>query len=316
MSSDETPNVPTPRHSREAVREKAQQVHAQQSRARIMRRTIIALVAVVVVGAAGAGVAWAVGSAMSKPTASPSNMDDDGVVVREASSTSVAQGAPDAEATPSSETDGAEATPTPSPTVDADAVDIHIYVDYLSPGAGEFERANTRQLVSWIDQGAATVSYHPVSLLTANSNGTKYSLRAAAAAACVASFAPDKFYAFNHELLVNQPELDSDGRTDIELADLAQAVGVDDVAGVRGCIEKKSFTSWAKDATSRALEGPLPGSDDLVLNGAPMIVVNGQAYAGALDDPAEFSQFVLSIASDAYYSTPKPTQTPTETPAA
>ena len=41
MSSDETPNVPTPSHSRAAVREKAQQVNAQQSRARIMRRVMV-----------------------------------------------------------------------------------------------------------------------------------------------------------------------------------------------------------------------------------------------------------------------------------
>jgi hypothetical protein len=50
-----------------------------------------------------------------------------------------------------------------------------------------------------------------------------------------------------------------------------------------------------------------------------MIVVNGEAYVGALDDPAEFSQFVLTVASDAYYETatptPSPSTTPTETPA-
>ena len=46
-----------------------------------------------------------------------------------------------------------------------------------------------------------------------------------------------------------------------------------------------------------------------------MIVVNGEAYVGALDDPSEFSQFVLTVASDAYYATetPTPAPTPTET---
>src|SRR5690606_34226249 len=114
--------------------------------------------------------------------------------------------------------------PTPDPSASASAVDVHIYVDYLSPGAGEFERANSRQLGGWINDGLVTVTYHPVSMLTASSSGTKYSLRSAAAAACVATHSPDKFYAYNHELLIDQPEVDSSGRTDVELADLAVAV--------------------------------------------------------------------------------------------
>ena len=65
MSSDETPNVPTPRNSREAVREKAQQVHAQQSRARWMRRIIVGVVAVVAVGAIGTAVTLAVSAPVS-----------------------------------------------------------------------------------------------------------------------------------------------------------------------------------------------------------------------------------------------------------
>ena len=48
-----------------------------------------------------------------------------------------------------------------------------------------------------------------------------------------------------------------------------------------------------------------------------MILVNGTPYVGALDDPKEFAQFVLTIASDTYYkesgATP-PTPTPTATP--
>ena len=65
MSSDETPNVPATRNTREAVREKAQQVNAKQSRARIVRRIIIGLVAVVAVGAVGTAVALAVNSSFT-----------------------------------------------------------------------------------------------------------------------------------------------------------------------------------------------------------------------------------------------------------
>lgn len=312
MSSDETPNVPTPRTSREAVREKAQQVHAKQSRARIMRRIIIGAVAIVAVGAIGTAVTMAISSSVSKPVLSPKGLDGDGIVVGSVSDMS-AETVP---TTPVPEESGAgEATSEPAPTATPTTapVDVHIYVDYLSPGAGDFELANTRQLAGWINEGAVTVTYHPVAMLTASSNGTKYSLRAAAAAACVATHSPDKFYAFNHELLVDQPEVDSPGGTDVELADLAVAVGVDSAKVVRACIEDQDYITWAKNATSRALEGPLDGSDDLVLTSAPMIVVNGEAYVGSLKDPAEFSQFVLTVASETE-PTPEPTTTSSPTP--
>ncbi|SEB52680.1 DsbA family protein [Microbacterium hydrocarbonoxydans] len=312
MSSDETPNVPSPRNSREAVREKAQKVHAQQSRARLMRRIILGVVAVVAVGAIGTAITLAVTAQVSKPQLTPGGMDHDGILVSDISAAAVSD---EAIATPSpDETEaGGESTPTPEPTTSS-TVDIHIYVDYLSPDAGEFERANARQLVNWISEGAATVTYHPVALLTASSNGTKYSLRSAAAAACVATHSPEQFYAFNHDLLDDQPEVNTDGFSDEQLADIAGAVGSDNVKSVRSCIEDQDYVTWAKDATSRALEGPLVGSDDLVLTAAPMIVVNGEAYVGALDDPSEFSQFVLTVASDAYYATESPTPTPAPSP--
>jgi hypothetical protein len=315
MSSDETPNVPTPRNSREVVREKAQKVHAQQSRARLMRRIILGVVAVVAVGAIGTAITLAVSAQVSKPQLTPGGLDHDGILVSDISAAAVSDetlATPDPEATET----GEEATPTPEPTTSS-TVDIHIYVDYLSPDAGAFERANSRQLVNWISEGAATVTYHPVALLTASSNGTKYSLRSAAAAACVATHSPAQFYAFNHDLLDDQPEVNTDGFSDAQLADIAGAVGSDNVKSVRSCIENQDYVTWAKDATSRALEGPLVGSDDLELTAAPMVVVNGEAYVGALDDPSEFSQFVLTVASDTYYATetPAPTATPTETPA-
>nr|WP_314844928.1 thioredoxin domain-containing protein [uncultured Microbacterium sp.] len=317
MSSDETPNVPTPRNSREVVREKAQKVHAKQSRARLMQRIIIGAIAIVAVGAIGTAVTLAVTAQVTKPQLAPSGMDGDGILVSDISAAAVADEVP---ASPSADASdaGEAATPSPEPTTSS-TVDIHIYVDYLSPDAGEFERANARQLVNWIGEGAATVTYHPVALLTASSNGTKYSLRSAAAAACVATHSPEQFYAFNHDLLDDQPEVNTDGFTDVELADIAGAVGSDNIKDVRSCIENQDYQTWAKDATSRALEGPLVGSEDLVLTSAPMIVVNGEAYVGALDDPSEFSQFVLTVASDAYYATetpsPTPSATPTETPA-
>lgn len=311
MSTDESAPAPAPHDRREALREKAQQVHVRQSRARVARGAALTVGATAAVAAIVACVVWAVSSSASRPQLSPENLSGDGFPV---ASISGAAGAADMQAAEADEGAGTgdEAAPTPeaSATPTTGQVEIHVYVDYLSPGAREWQLANATQLTSWVNQGAATLTYHPVSMLTAKSNGTKYSLRAAAASACVATHAPETFYAYNNELLIRQPEVDSDGMTDVELADLAQASGVADPKTVRACIENGDYVSWARKATERAVAG-IDGTDDLKLTGTPMVLVNGQAYVGSLTDPAEFSQFVLTTASGAFYKAQTPTPTPT-----
>lgn len=153
-------------------------------------------------------------------------------------------------------------------------------------------------------------------MLTSKSNGTKYSLRAAGAAACVATHSSDRFFAYNHELLTNQPAVDSDGYSDQQLADMAQGAGVSDIGAVRDCIEGETYTAWAKAATDRAIKG-LPGTKGQALTATPTVLVNGTEYVGNMDDAKEFAQFVLTVDSNAYYSTatPTPSVSPSATPA-
>ena len=314
MSSDDTQNAPVPSDRREAVREKAQLVQAKQSRARKIRVASVATAVVAVVAVAGMVVSWAVGSAASKPMLDPANVTSDGVIV-----TSISGVSPDDEQGEMAEADAGSssataapvdsATPDPSATADA-AVDIRVYVDYLSPGSQDFQAANAPQLSSWVTEGAASLTYYPVAMLTSKSSGTRYSLRAASAAACVANHSPETFFTFTTTLLAAQPDLDSAGFTDSELADMAQASGAASPKVLRACIEEEDFALWAKAATDRALK-EIPDTDGVALTGTPMVLVNGIPYAGALDDPAEFSQFVLTIASDSYYKTASPTPSPT-----
>ena len=176
-----------------------------------------------------------------------------------------------------------------------------MYVDYLSSGSREFQLANVQQLAEWVSEDAATLSYYPVAMLTAKSNGTKYSLRAASAAACVGHALSRHLLRVHQRAARQQPDVDSDGYTDSELADLAIASGADVAqgrarvhrgAGLRDVGEGRRPTGRCKG---------LPDTDDVALTGTPMILVNGTPYVGALDDPKEFAQFVLTIASDAYY---------------
>ncbi len=314
MSHDDATNEPTPAGRRDAVREKAQLVHAKQSRARVVRRSALAIGAAAAIVVVAVAVSWAIRSNGDRPQLHPADADGDGFRVTSVSPVS-----------PGTTVDGASPTPTaaaappasPKPSATASVVDIHVYVDYLSPAARQWQLANAQQLASWVTDGAATLTYHPVSMLTAKSNGTKYSLRAASAAACVATLDPSKFFSFNNELLTRQPAVDSDGFSDKELADIAQANGSEDPKKLRECIETESYSSWVKGATERAIAG-IPGTKGLTLTGTPMIVVNGQQYVGDMTDAAEFSQFVLTSASGAYYksqtATPTPTVTPTHAP--
>ncbi|GAA3913407.1 DsbA family protein [Microbacterium invictum] len=316
MSTDDTTNATTSSDRRDAVREKAQQVRVRQSRAKWARRSAIGVTLVAAVAAVAVVVTWTVSTTAGRPQLTPANLSHEGGFP--VTSITGSTGTLDASlATPSPTPADATATPAPdaTPTATAAAVEIDVYVDYLSPGAREWQVANSDQLSSWLSQGAATLSYHPVSMLTAKSNGTKYSLRAAGAAACVATHSPDLFFPFNQELLMRQPAIDSDGFSDEELADIAQATGVTEPKRIRACIEDGSFISWVKESTESAVSG-IPDTNGLALTGTPMIVVNGEAYVGELTDPAEFSQFVLTSSSGAFYraqATPTPTATPVPT---
>ncbi|MDE0547123.1 thioredoxin domain-containing protein [Microbacterium sp. C7(2022)] len=308
MSSDETPNASSPRERRDAVREKAQLVRAQQTRMRLIRAASIAVGAVAVIVAGAVAITMTVSSAASRPLLKPANADHDGFAVVGVEGVGlVTETTPDDAAAAS-----ADESPSPTPSAsaeDAPAVDIRVYVDYLSTGARDFQLANVQQLSNWFSEDAATVTYYPVAMLTSKSNGTKYSQRAAAAAACVGTHAPDSFFAFNNALLAQQPDVGTDGLNNSELAALAIASGAKQPTVIRECIEDEDFTGWAKEATARALEA-IPDTDDLALTSSPTVLVNGQPYVGALGDPKEFAQFVLTIASDAYYqenATPTPT---------
>lgn len=312
MSHDPSANAPAERDRREAVREKAQQVKAKQTRWRIARRSAIAVGAVAVIGIGAVGVSAALSSREGRSQALPDAAADDGFLITSASQ--VADPLADQTVDGAAATMAAEAAPTaeptPEPTSTAAPVDIRVYVDYMSADAREFQSANATQLAKWVDDDAATLTYYPVAMLTSKSNGTKYSLRAAGAAACVATYASERFFAFNHELLTNQPAVDTDGYSDQKLADMAQGAGVSDVATVRSCIEDETYTAWAKAATDRAIKG-LPGTDGQALTATATVLVNGTPYVGNMDDAKEFAQFVLTVDSNAYYSTATPTPSPT-----
>lgn len=285
---------------REAAREKARRLREQQKRreraGRVALQGGLALVVLAIVAVVALVL---VPNLTPKPAGpGPANMASDGLVVGEGM---VAQ---------TSAAMAADSTPTPStPDTSTGTVDIRVYLDYLCPYCGQFETTNGEQIKEWVTSGAATVEIHPIAILTTRSNGTKYSERAANAAACVADRAPDSFFDFNALLFENQPAEGSDGLSDSELKGYAADAGVEDTEAVDSCIDDGSFVSWVKAATERATSGPLPGTEVERVSGTPTVLVNGEPYSGSLSDPDAFSSFVLSAAADSY-SSGSPTPTP------
>jgi protein-disulfide isomerase len=100
------------------------------------------------------------------------------------------------------------------------AVKLEVYLDYMCPFCGRFDRANADELSRLVADSTVRLELYPLSFLDEASNGTRYSTRTANAAATVADRAPDKLLAFNQALFAEQPPEGSKGLTDERIADL------------------------------------------------------------------------------------------------
>jgi protein-disulfide isomerase len=292
---------PSKNRRRDAARVKAKQLRVSQKkkdrRNKVFLQGGIGLAAIAIVVL----VAVVIVNSIKPAGPGPKNMASDGALIGEGMVTTLTPALqPDANALPSE----------PDPT--GAVANIRIYVDYLCPLCGDFESANTEQIAQWVDTGAATVEIHPVAILTSKSAGTKYSLRAANAAACVANYSPDDFFAFSSALFVDQPDETSPGRSDDEIKSVVKDSGVSTaLSSINSCIDEGTYESWVRAATDRALGGPIPNSSMKSIIGTPTILVNGKPYTGSLEDPKEFATFVQQALGETYStSTPTPTPTP------
>jgi len=301
------PNQPRPTRNerREAAREKARVLREEQKKRERRNRFLIIGGVVVAVVAIAALIFTLVAQSIKPAGPGPLNMASDGILLVGGES------GIEAVETPAIPAGG---QPTPTELDDSGTVaNIVVYVDYLCPYCGQFERTNSEAMRTMVEEGAATLQIHPIAILTNKSQGTQYSLRAANAAACVAEESPEAFFDFNSLLFENQPEELTEGLTNDQLKELAAEAGA--TKSVDACIDDKRFHSWVQEATNRALTEPIPNSELESVTGTPTVLVNGKQYVGSLEDQAEFQSFVLQAAGEAY-SESTATPTPTPTPAA
>jgi len=290
---------------RELAREKSKSLRVQHKKKERRNRYLLQGGILVVLVSIIAIVTLSIVNTIQPAGPGPKNMLSDGIQIGQ-----------DLVATP---TEGLEPGDEPQPNVredDSQVIAIEVYVDYLCIVCADFQEENDEQITTWLTTGAATIEYHPIALLNSHSQGTQYSTRAANAAGCVANYAPDAFYSYNNALFTDQPADNSTGLTDEELVERAATAGITNTNEIERCVTDTAFKAWVKDATDRALTGPI-NDDVAAVTVTPTIIVNGVKYPGDPADPAAFSAFVVQAAGETFAEdsaeTPA-TTTPTPAP--
>ena len=190
-------------------------------------------------------------------------------------------------------------TDSKTPTADAagEVPEIVVYLDYQCPVCQAFDVPNSAQIRSWVDTGAATVEFRPLSFLD-RASLNEYSSRAANAAFCVANFEPDSFFDFNEIAFLNQPTEGGEGPSDDDIFSWAEEAGAG-TEEVKGCIQNKSFEDYVFQHTQTVLSTP---QDGVSVTGTPTVLVNGLQYTWATGDDLvsaeRFAQFVQTASAE------------------
>lgn len=325
MSIDNGNGPSSKNQRREFAREKARQLREDQKKKDFRNRIVLQGSLILVVIAIGVAIFLVITSTVKPIETGPRNMQSDGITIGQDLEAVRTRALPS----------NAEPVPSVSHAPSAD-INIRVYVDYMCPLCGAFEAANGELIKQIVSDGSASIEIHPVAILDRFSKGSKYSSRAANAAACVANFSPDNFFAFNTLLFENQPEENTPGLNDDALIEFAKESGVvSTYTKISECIEKQQFTSWVLASTDRFSTNEIPNvatqpTTEPSKHGTPTIYVNGQHYAYTLKevknnlgvttyefDPNEFAGFITKVlgADFAEKSVPSPTPTDSPTPA-
>lgn len=166
-------------------------------------------------------------------------------------------------------------------------VDLTIYFDYMCPYCGQFDATNAGDLDAMLEEGDVTITYHPVSILDHLSAGSSYSTRAVNATAIVADKSPEHFTDFVTAMYKDQPEEGTSGRSDAEIAQIAEDLGVpaevtatftDTVDGTFATQDEESvagtwriFAPWSAATTNQA------GTDRPKFS-TPTVLINGEEF--------------------------------------
>jgi protein-disulfide isomerase len=163
-------------------------------------------------------------------------------------------------------------------------VTLEVYLDYMCPFCGRFDRANGTEIDKLVADGTARVELHVLTFLDRASNGTRYSTRTANAVVTVAEKAPDKVLAFNTQLFANQPDENTAGLTNDQIAALARKAGVPQE--VAGLFELGTYEPWIAKTTEAASASGITST--------PTVKINGTVFKGDLYTVGPLTQAILA----------------------
>lgn len=266
----------TKRDRREHAREVARLEREKEKKKRLRNRifiqggVVLAVIAVAIVGVL-------IFQSATKSTvahAGPANMISDGILFADA------DGAIAPVTSGSIPIDG---TPTPTTSDETDGVaDVVTYVDWTCPICQQFEATYADQLAGLVTSGTATLEVHPIAILDKNYAGSRYSSRAANAAACVANYDPENFLAAQSAMYVNQGTEGTTGLTNNQIKGILTDAGVTS-SDVVSCIDDETFASWVSDATTRATGDATLADPSTGGFGTPTVMINGVRWDGSTD---------------------------------
>lgn len=170
----------------------------------------------------------------------------------------------------------------------ADAkVTVTVFLDFLCPYCGEFERANGGALAAAVEAGTAKVEMHPMAFLDDLSAGTSYSTRAANAFVTVANHDPATAHAFSQLLFAQQPAENTAGLTDATLAQLALQAGAP--ADIPASFPKQTYQPWVAKITKQAFDSGIKGT--------PTVKINGETFTGDLYNAGPLAEAITAAAN-------------------
>jgi protein-disulfide isomerase len=262
-------------HARETARQRQEEERRRKRRNRLLTQGglgAVVLAAIVIV------ILVIVHSSSSSPTtaaeAGPRNMATNGIVFHGVA------GKVEAEQTGAVPAKG---TPKPvSMTGAAGSSKLTLYIDWTCPACKQFEASYSAKILALVAQGKVTLEIHPIAILDSHYQSSKYSSRAANAAACVANSRPDRFLAVQQQFYDHQPEEGTAGLTNAQIKALVRAGGVSD-ATVASCIDSDTYGPWVTAATNLAT------SDSALVDSAtgsfstPTVLLNGARWDGTTD---------------------------------
>lgn len=293
MSTPGDSNNPGKKDRRDAAREKARQ-DREAERTRTRRNKIFLQGGVGLAVIAIAAIIMLVIVNQPKPVelsnnaAGPANMASDGILLSGPELAAVSTTATKA---------GGDPVATKQ---DRSKLNVVTYIDYQCPFCQQFEATNAAQIKELVTSGDATLEIHPLANLDNLSQGTRYSTRAANAAACVANYDPDNFFAVNSALFAHQPAEGSSGLSDDKLISVLKGAGSSSDK-ITSCVKSQHFATWVGAATERTKNTTIPNSSittDARGLATPTVIVNGVQYPGSqtwLTDPDEFAAFLKTV---------------------